>query len=719
MLDLIIIGGSASATSAGIYAARRGLKFKIISKDFGGEVATSGEIGNWPGINQTDGITLAEQFKEHLKFYKVDTEEGVEVEKITKQPDGTFCITTKKGEPPATASEKMPALRSSEGAKKCDYEAKAVIVTTGVHPRELNVSGEKEFRNKGVSYCTVCLPPKSMIVGNNEPKAIETFKVGDRVLTDDGTYQHVLKIMSRLYAGDLVKIKSRFFLEDEVRLTPNHPVLAATLIKGKAEKYRNFVWGEPTWMPAGELSPNHLLAYPIVSELENRKTINISETIGFPKKNGFVENKNKRHTSIRVPDKINLDADFFRLAGYYLAEGSRGGYTTSFYFGSKEKLFVEDTVKLVKKYFGIKPHIKSRGSVIRVDVWSMIFSEFFDKLFSHYSYNKSLPHWVTILPLDKQKELLKGLWRGDGCRRYKDFVLVTNSPTLAAQVKNILLRFKIIPSIRKIGLEKLRSTKIDGRTITFKHPKFEITVGGPSLQKMSEILDDPHPRINTRKRICAHAHIRNGYVFLPIRKLEKEPYSGPVYNLAVSKNHSYVTTNSAVHNCDGPLFGGKVVAVIGGGNSALEAGLMMADIATKVHVINKNPQFKGDQVLIDNLKTKQNVEIIYNANTTEITGDQFVAGLKYTDQAGQTQELRVQGAFIHIGNIPNSGLVPSEVEKNQFGEIKVNANCETNIPGLYAAGDVTDVPFKQIVVAAGQGCTALLSAVNYVNKLKQ
>ncbi len=318
MFDLIIIGGSAAATSAGIYAVRRGLKFKIITKDFGGEVATSGEIGNWPGVNQTDGITLANQFKEHLLFYKADIEEGIEVEKIIKQADGTFCITAKK-----------------DGLTSSDYRAKSVIVTTGVHPRELNVPGEKEFRSKGVSYCTVC---------------------------------------------------------------------------------------------------------------------------------------------------------------------------------------------------------------------------------------------------------------------------------------------------------------------------------------------------------------------------------------------------------DGPLFSGKITAVIGGGNSALEAGLMLADITTKVYVINKNPQFKGDQILLDNLKTKKNVEIIYGAQTTEIVGQEFVTGVKYTKPTPTpggvgaptetSEELKTDGIFIHIGMVPNSGIVGPEVEKNQFGEIVVNKNCETNIPGLYAAGDVTDVPHKQIVIAAGQGTCALLSAVNYLNKLK-
>lgn len=321
--DLIIIGGSAAATAAGIYAARRNLNFKIITKDFGGEVATSGEIGNWPGINKTDGITLAQQFKDHLKFYSIEPEEGVGVEKITKQDDGLFCITAKTGGQSAMVVEKMP--NGNPLASKCDYLAKTVIIATGVHPKELGVEGEKEFRNRGVSYCTVC---------------------------------------------------------------------------------------------------------------------------------------------------------------------------------------------------------------------------------------------------------------------------------------------------------------------------------------------------------------------------------------------------------DGPIFAGKTVATVGGGNSALESALMLNDIASRTYVINKNPIFKGDQILIDNLAQKKNAEVIYNAKTTQIIGSEFVTGLKYTDGNGKEQELKVDGIFVHIGMVPNSGLVPDEVEKDKFGQIIVNKNCQTNIPGLYAAGDVTDIPHKQIVIAAGMGTCALLSAVSYLNRQK-
>ncbi len=336
MFDLIIIGGSVAATTAGVYAARRGLNFKIIAKEFGGEVATSGEIENWPGIAHTDGIQLAEQFKAHLSANKIEPIEGVEVSSVVRQADGLFCVSVAK-DGLMMASDKMEEINTEgapteilraashapETSPTCDYEAKAVIVATGVHPKQLKVPGEKEFRNKGVTYCTTC---------------------------------------------------------------------------------------------------------------------------------------------------------------------------------------------------------------------------------------------------------------------------------------------------------------------------------------------------------------------------------------------------------DGPLFTGKVTTVIGGGNSALESGLMLADIALQVYVINKNAYFKGEQVLIDKLNTKSNVKIIYEAKTTGIKGEQMVTAVTYTDASGVEQELETDGVFIHIGMIPNSGIVSEEVLKDKFGQIIVDAHCATNIPGLFAAGDVTDVPFKQIVIAAGQGCTAALSAVEYLNR---
>jgi NADH-dependent peroxiredoxin subunit F len=172
--------------------------------------------------------------------------------------------------------------------------------------------------------------------------------------------------------------------------------------------------------------------------------------------------------------------------------------------------------------------------------------------------------------------------------------------------------------------------------------------------------------------------------------------------------------------CDMPLFKDKVVAIIGGGNSALEAGLMAADICKCAYIINKNPSFKGDKVLIEQLERKENIKIIYNALTQEIYGDKFVKGIKYLDTVSNTiQDINVDGVFIHIGMKPNSEFIPDSWNvKNTYGEIIINKLCETNVTGLFAGGDVTDIPFKQIGIAVGHGIICALSTVNYLNKLK-
>lgn len=172
--------------------------------------------------------------------------------------------------------------------------------------------------------------------------------------------------------------------------------------------------------------------------------------------------------------------------------------------------------------------------------------------------------------------------------------------------------------------------------------------------------------------------------------------------------------------CDGPLFTGKKVVTIGGGNSALESALMLADIADHVTLINKNAQFKGETVLIDALAKKPNITVVYEARTTEFVGEPggFLKAVRYTDKAGQAQEVAADGAFVHIGSLPNSGFVDNDVKKDEFGQIIVGMDGSTSMPGLYAAGDVTNVPHKQIIIAAGTGAAAALSAVQYINRLK-
>lgn len=175
--------------------------------------------------------------------------------------------------------------------------------------------------------------------------------------------------------------------------------------------------------------------------------------------------------------------------------------------------------------------------------------------------------------------------------------------------------------------------------------------------------------------------------------------------------------------CDGPLYRKKITATVGAGNSALESALMMSDLAEKVYLLTKFPNDpkvkggfpKGEDILIKKIKQRANVEIIYNALTDTILGDTQVTGLRYTDTTTEAKkEIAANGVMIHVGMTPNSSFV-TNAEKNLAGEVKINMLCQTSIPGLFAAGDVTDIPFKQISIAAGQGATAALSAIDYLN----
>ena len=169
-------------------------------------------------------------------------------------------------------------------------------------------------------------------------------------------------------------------------------------------------------------------------------------------------------------------------------------------------------------------------------------------------------------------------------------------------------------------------------------------------------------------------------------------------------------------HCDGPLFKGKRVAVIGGGNSGVEAAIDLAGLVEHVSLVEFADALKADAVLVSKLKSLPNVSIHVNAQTTEITGDgQKVTGLTYKDRASQAEHhIELAGVFVQIGLIPNTEFLKGTIELSKFGEIVVDAKCHTNLPGVFAAGDVTTVPYKQIVIAAGEGAKAALSAFDYL-----
>jgi alkyl hydroperoxide reductase subunit F len=168
--------------------------------------------------------------------------------------------------------------------------------------------------------------------------------------------------------------------------------------------------------------------------------------------------------------------------------------------------------------------------------------------------------------------------------------------------------------------------------------------------------------------------------------------------------------------CDGPLYEGETVAVVGGGYAGTEAADYLSDVAEKVYVLSRSGNLSGEEITINKVENDENVEILREASITEIYGDNLVEGLKY-EQDDEVKDLKVTGVFIEIGTVPNSD-VSELLEVDDSGYIKVNNEMETGTDGLYAAGDVTDHGVQQLAVSSGQGCQAALNASEYVKQLK-
>lgn len=201
-----------------------------------------------------------------------------------------------------------------------------------------------------------------------------------------------------------------------------------------------------------------------------------------------------------------------------------------------------------------------------------------------------------------------------------------------------------------------------------------------------------------------------------------EVYSAPALIISTGagwrklnvEGESFYTGKGVVFcpHCDGPFYQGKHVAVVGGGNSGIEAAIDLAGICAQVTVFEFLEELKADKVLQEELRSLPNVEVYLNSQTTEVVGDgERLTALKIKDRiTGQERTVLLDGVFVQIGLTPNSSVFNELVETNRMGEIVIDEHCRTNIPGIYAAGDVTTVPYKQIIISMGEGAKAALSA---------
>jgi thioredoxin reductase (NADPH) len=172
-------------------------------------------------------------------------------------------------------------------------------------------------------------------------------------------------------------------------------------------------------------------------------------------------------------------------------------------------------------------------------------------------------------------------------------------------------------------------------------------------------------------------------------------------------------------NCDAPLFRGKTVAVVGGGNSAFDAALLLSKITSKVYLIHRRKEFRAFEAIIDQVKNQPNVEFLLNSVIVEIKGDKFVNAISVKNNAdNSTKDMALDGVFVEIGSTVKTEFVEHLVDLDELGQVKTNKNTETSRSGVFAAGDVTDTAFKQIVAAAGEGCKAALAAYNYLHDIE-
>lgn len=211
-----------------------------------------------------------------------------------------------------------------------------------------------------------------------------------------------------------------------------------------------------------------------------------------------------------------------------------------------------------------------------------------------------------------------------------------------------------------------------------------------------------------------------------IKTLYGMKYKAKAVILAIGREHRMLNVSgereligkgvSYCFTCDGPFFKDKVVAVIGGGNSAFRAAEYLSEIAKKVYLIHRRDKFRAEETLIERVKSKENVEFVLNTVVKEIIGKDKVEALKVENVKTRKERIiNVNGIFIEIGHVVRRDLIEKlGLKTNEKGEIIVDKHCQTNIPGIFAAGDCTDIPEKQIVIAAGMGAIAALSAYKYI-----
>jgi len=395
-----------------------------------------------------------------------------------------------------------------------------------MHPR--NVGEIENPDGVGKVGNPICVSANTLILGNSDMQEIENIEIDKKVLGHDGKYHKVLKNYKNDYNGKLFSLQVHNL--GITQTTPEHHILALKtspyVYKHKA--YKNL---KPDWLCAEELEKGDMILYPIPKE-----TIDI-DFIKFD-----IPKPKWDYKSKVLPSTIEINDDFLRLAGYYLSEGyvrtQKCKGTLGFVFHEKEIVYLTDVIFIIKRLLGLEPsNIRNQHNSCVLEFYSARLARFFERAFGKGAANKTIPHWMMLLPEEKQKPLLCGLWRGDGCINNESAKYVTISKQLAFQIRQLLLRQKMIFSsltTKAHGIHK------ESYSIYVKEDK--------SIKKLAEIIGTEINR-KPNKKSPIKSWFDDNYFYTPIRNIEVSDFKGKVYNLEVEDCHSYVSSALSLHNC--------------------------------------------------------------------------------------------------------------------------------------------------------------------------
>jgi nitrogen fixation NifU-like protein len=397
-----------------------------------------------------------------------------------------------------------------------------------------NVGEIKDADGIGKVGNPVCLLGDEKISLNDTFIAISSIPKEERVLSHNGQYSNIVSRFRRKYDGEILTLRNKL---GSVSLTPDHLVLAVKLPKG--DKFLR-TSGKKTlyhdWHHANELKKGDIALYPILKETRDVDYIELN-----------VSKSEHDFKSREIPGKIPINGDFLRLSGFFLSEGHVRDVPSKTYIGFtlnlKEKDIAEDIKNIAGRLWGLEPKTKERARSLEVFINNATLARYFKKLFGVYAEHKKIPQFMMLLPPEKQKELIRGLWLGDGYVRLKGGKpragYSTISYQLAQQLKTLLMRQRISHSLY-VEAEKTRSG--------VKHKEaYRIHIGDKeSLRKLCEILGTKFIHTKPEK---VHSWFDNNYFYTPITHIGKRNVATDIYNLEVENSHSFTGEAFCLHNC--------------------------------------------------------------------------------------------------------------------------------------------------------------------------